>query len=241
LELTRRAIRDTYATKAAVDAARKHQQLAVMLAKTGDAGGAARHLPAAAIIHVRMSKGLFAFARDYHVEASAWMIKLLIANSSPLIPIDYESLRADLTTELGVDLEDLLVSLDRCPMTLDSQSGDISVSMGGDEFGDSLSDVILANASPTPAEVIDPQQATKHFGELADFVAAFAGSVTRQLDRVLGLLGAAGWATLERALRMVIAGASKSAFADLDGVDAAVADMVISAVRAHHGEYPKHK
>ena len=233
LELLRRALRIDYATDATSQAARDHRHFAAILAATGDSQKAAVHLLTAGIINLRISGGLFTMVPQATVGASAWEAKLLIARRPDLVPTSYASLRAAVASDPAVNIDDLLAGSPRLPITVDEETGQITVTWSPeDRPGDSLSDLrALARASPPPAELLDPSRTIQHWSELIQLVATDSGD-DGVLARVLGTLDAAGWTRLTRALRDI---GSKQASAILTNLDEVETSIVTHCLQLRSG------
>lgn len=228
VEFSRRALRADYGATACLQAAHDHRQLAVMLVGAGDPSSAALHLLAAAIIYLRISDGLFALVGDYHVSAAIWTVKMLIARTPDVVPPSYTELCSRLAAEIGADLEDLLIDSPRLPMTVDGQTGQITITWQTGEPDASLADVLaLASVLPAPHELTDPNLVGQHWRELIDLVADAAHG-RADAQSVLGVVAAAGWTQLANALRSVAAGDNEPARAGLDDVDERIVAAAIA-------------
>ena len=223
LELLRRALRIDYATDATSQAARDHRHFAAILAATGDSQMAAVHLLTAGIINLRIAGGLFTMVPQASISASVWEAKLLIARRPDLVPTSYASLRAAVASDPAVNIDDLLAGSSRLPITVDEETGHITMTWSPDDRpGDSLSDLrALALASPPPAELLDPSRTVQHWSELIQLVATDPGD-DGVLARVLGTLDAAGWTRLTRALRDIGSKQTGVILTDLDEVETSI-------------------
>ncbi|MEU0528988.1 CHAT domain-containing protein [Amycolatopsis tolypomycina] len=229
VELTGQALRADYAAGAGLQAAHDHHLLATLHGLRSDADQAAVHLLANAVIHVRMSGGMFTFVQQPQVMKALFLVKFLLARRPPTLPGTFSALREQLAELLGLDLAALLADTRRTPIGIDPRTGRPAVSLSDTgDGGDSVTDVLTWSRfqPPLPTELLDPGGFPDHWTEIIGAVAESArhGGPVPVLDE----LRAANWKPLADALGAVATGDRTATFTGLDHIDAAVVHRTIA-------------
>lgn len=229
VDLAYQALRSTYAAGEASSAATVHEDLAVLLTYLqpvpDDEVGV--HLLAAAVIRLRKAGLMLALHPPPHLMRSLAMLSFRLARRPHDLPQSYNDLRDMLTSNAGVNLDDLLAGTERIPIQVDPDTSKPVLQSGSEAPGDTVRDALVwASNWPRPAELLDPQGHPEHWREVADL---FANGTTtaERAEEVLDRLRAAGWQPLTDALATLSRGDKVSG--DLDATDHTVLSMVRSS------------
>jgi NB-ARC domain len=205
----RRALRASYTAVQPLDAAAAHGSMANFLAAgpATDATEAPVHILAAAVIQMRVSQGLMAFAPPPPALRALARLTHCLARQPELIPRSFAELRERLQDTTGVDVEMLLAGLDRVPVTAGPEPGALSFALGAQAPppGDSVTDALTwASRQPPPAELTDVEGHLQHWQPIIEMASTAAcGDLEAQqaMRQLLDDYQGMGWSKLADALR----------------------------------------
>jgi hypothetical protein len=191
-----------------LDAAAAHGSMANFLAAgpVADTAEAPVHILAAAVIHMRVSPGLMAFAPPPPALRALARLTHCLARQPGLVPRSFAGLREHLQATTGTDIETLLARLDRVPVTAGPEPDALSFALGAQAPppGDSVTDALTwASHKPPPEELTHVDGHLRHWQPVIETAATAAGcdpeaqqALLRLLDDYRGM----GWAELAGAL-----------------------------------------
>ncbi len=208
IALGRRALRASYTAIQPLDAAAAHGSMANFLAAgpAADAAEAPVHILAAAVIHMRVSQGLMAFAPPPPALRALARLTHCLARQPELVPRSFAGLRERLQATTGADIETLLATLDRVPVTAGPEPGALSFALGAQATpsGDSVTDALTwASHKPPPEQLTDVDGHLEHWQPVIDTAATAASGdpeAQQALRRLLDDYRGMGWAELAGAL-----------------------------------------
>ena len=208
IDLSRRALRASYTAGQPLDAAAAHGNMANFLAvgPAADTAEAPVHILAAAVIHMRVSQGLMAFAPPPPALRALARLTHCLARQPELAPRSFAGLRERLQATTGVDIEMLLAGLGRVPVTAGPEPGALSFALGAQAPppGNSVTDALTwASHRPPPEELTDVDGHLQHWQPIIDMaVTAARGDPEAQqaLRQLLDDYRGMGWAELADAL-----------------------------------------
>ena len=209
----RRALRASYSADQPLDAAAAHGSMANFLAAgpAADAAEAPVHILAAAVIHLRVSQGLMAFAPPQPALHALARLTHCLARQPDLIPQSFADLHACLRDTTGVDIETLLARLGRVPITAGAEPGTLSFALGAQAPppGDSVTDALTwASHQPPPAELTDVEGHLHHWQPIIEMASAAARKVPdaqQTMQQLIDDFRGMGWSKLADTLRAFLA------------------------------------
>ncbi len=220
ITLGRRALRASYAAAERLDAAAAHARTANFLA-TGPRHSTAEapvHILAAAVIHMRVSQMLLAITPQQPTLRALARLTHCLARQPQLVPQSLGELRQKLAESTDIDISGLLAGLDRFPVSVDPESGEVVLSAlppGAEPPGDSVTDALCwALHRPSPRELVNPGDPSYQYHwqpAIEAVIDAIDDQTARtRLREVLDDYRGMGWAGLADALDALIT--DRSAF-----------------------------